>query len=67
MLGRVQTKVLSKRPVMISQHSGFLCLVKAAKSFILMAVRPLLWHGKVWFGSDSIIAKYLHAVFGTRS
>src|SRR5437016_14624894 len=48
-LSGVQTKVLSKRPVIISLHPGIRQLVMEAKSFILRAVRPLLWYGT--FGS----------------
>ena len=35
----VQTEVLSKRPVIISQHVSFPALDVAAKSFILMPIR----------------------------
>jgi len=38
MLSGVQTKVLSKRPVIISLHAGIQQLVIQAKSFILRAI-----------------------------
>jgi len=63
MLSGVQTKVLSKRPVIISLHAGIQQLVMRAKSFSLRAI--VLCCGTVGsvLGSGKIIFRCFEVVF----